>query len=158
MAALPAPPAASTCSARPMTRGPLHIDFETRSAVDLKKAGMYSYAEDPATEIILASYLLGDEPVKRRRGAISPDKVTDPIALGVKLTGRRAAREGACFIDSDNRTVGTVTSGTFSPTLQVPVAMGYLAAEVSAVGNTIDVDIRGSRASAEIVELPFYHR
>ncbi len=78
--------------------------------------------------------------------------------IGVKLTGRRAAREGACFIDSDNRTVGTVTSGTFSPTLQVPVAMGYLAAEVSAVGNTIDVDIRGSRASAEIVELPFYHR
>jgi aminomethyltransferase len=78
--------------------------------------------------------------------------------IGVKLAGRRAAREGACFIDGDNRTVGTVTSGTFSPTLQVPVAMGYVAPEVSAVGTTIDVDIRGSRATAEIVELPFYHR
>ena len=78
--------------------------------------------------------------------------------IGVKLSGRRAAREGASFIDSDNRTVGTVTSGTFSPTLQVPVAMGYVAPELSVVGTTIDVDIRGSRASAEIVELPFYHR
>ncbi len=78
--------------------------------------------------------------------------------IGVKLSGRRAAREGASFIDSDNRTVGTVTSGTFSPTLQSPIAMGYVAPELSQVGTSIDVDIRGSRATAEIVQLPFYHR
>ena len=76
-----------------MTRGPLHIDFETRSAVDLKKAGMYRYAEDPTTEIILASYRFGDEPVKRWRGAIPPDEVTGHIALGGKMIGHNQGFE-----------------------------------------------------------------
>ncbi len=78
--------------------------------------------------------------------------------IGLKLTGRRAAREGATLIDHDNRTLGSVTSGTFSPTLQTPIAMGYIAPELSAVGTSIDVDIRGTRSQAHIVSLPFYKR
>jgi aminomethyltransferase len=62
------------------------------------------------------------------------------------------------MLDADGRSVGTVTSGTFSPSLQVPIAMGYLASELAVDGNTLDVDIRGSRASAQIVPLPFYRR
>jgi aminomethyltransferase len=78
--------------------------------------------------------------------------------IGFKLEGRRAARESALLIDSDQRTVGTVTSGTFSPTLQCPIGMGYVASELAVVGSSIEVDIRGSRAAAQIVDLPFYHR
>lgn len=42
----------------------LHIDFETRSAVDLRKTGVYVYAEDPTTDLWCACYALGDEPVR----------------------------------------------------------------------------------------------
>jgi len=41
----------------------LHLDFETRSAVDLKKSGPYVYAEDPTTQIILFSWCFGDGPI-----------------------------------------------------------------------------------------------
>ncbi len=76
--------------------------------------------------------------------------------VGLKLTGRRAAREGATVLDTDNREIGQVTSGTFSPTLQTPIAMAYVSAEMSKVGTAVVVDIRGSKADAEIVALPFY--
>lgn len=76
--------------------------------------------------------------------------------VGLKLIGRRAAREGAAVLDADNRAIGSVTSGTFSPTLQTPIAMAYVAADSSAVGTQVTVDIRGSKAEAQIVALPFY--
>lgn len=57
-----------------------HLDFETRSTVDLKKAGMYRYAEDPTTEIVTMSWRLGDGPVQRWRPGqpwpvLAPDTV-----------------------------------------------------------------------------------
>ncbi|HBE69278.1 MAG TPA: glycine cleavage system aminomethyltransferase GcvT [Planctomycetaceae bacterium] len=78
--------------------------------------------------------------------------------IGLQLDGRRAAREGAELYDDGNRRVGEVTSGTFSPTLSTPIAMAYVAPELASQGGTLDVDIRGSRASARIVKLPFYRR
>lgn len=78
--------------------------------------------------------------------------------VGLRLSGRRAAREGAEIFDTDNRRIGTVTSGTFSPTLQMPIAMGYVNSGVATIGTAVDIDIRGSRTAAEIVKLPFYTR
>ena len=78
--------------------------------------------------------------------------------IGLCLTGRRAAREGASLIDSDQRPVGTITSGSFSPTLQRPIAMAYVAHELATIDTNIEVDIRGTRAEAQIVSLPFYKR
>lgn len=43
----------------------LHLDFETRSAADLKKIGVHAYAEHPTTEILCASYAIDDGPVQR---------------------------------------------------------------------------------------------
>lgn len=39
----------------------LHLDYETRSLVDLKRHGVYIYAQHPSTEIICAAYAFGDE-------------------------------------------------------------------------------------------------
>ena len=78
--------------------------------------------------------------------------------IGLRLQGRRPAREGATLVDSDNRTVGQVTSGTFSPTLQQPIAMAYIASSLAIEGTQVDVSIRGSIATAEIVPVPFYKR
>jgi aminomethyltransferase len=78
--------------------------------------------------------------------------------VGIVLTGRRAAREGSELRDQDNRVVGAVTSGSFSPTLDKPIAMAYVPSEVSQPGTVLDVDIRGTRVSATVTVLPFYKR
>lgn len=80
------------------------------------------------------------------------------VRVGLILNGRRVAREGASLLDNDSRVIGEVTSGTFSPTLQQPIAMAYMAASMARPGSAVDVDIRGSRTAAVITELPFYKR
>lgn len=77
--------------------------------------------------------------------------------IGIELEGRRIAREGAKLIHNDQE-VGHVTSGTFSPTLQKSIAMGYVQTDLAIPGNEIVVDIRGKREPARIVKLPFYKR
>jgi aminomethyltransferase len=54
--------------------------------------------------------------------------------------------------------VGEVTSGTFSPTLQKPIAMAYVQPEHAGVGTELAVDIRGTLEPARVVKLPFYSR
>jgi DNA polymerase len=49
----------------------LHIDFETKSDVDLKKSGAYVYAMHPSTDVLLASYALNDDPVNLWDATIS---------------------------------------------------------------------------------------
>jgi aminomethyltransferase len=78
--------------------------------------------------------------------------------VGIKLEGMRAARQGACVLDSDSRTVGLVTSGSFSPTLNQPIAMAFVDSAVAKEGSNVEVDIRGSRVSAKLSLLPFYRR
>jgi len=76
---------------------------------------------------------------------------------GWVLEGKRVPREGyAVFYRGEP--VGRVTSGTYSPTLDRPIAMGYVPAELAAPGTQIEIDIRGQRAPAESVRLPFYRR
>jgi aminomethyltransferase len=78
--------------------------------------------------------------------------------VGLKLEGMRAARQGATILDSDARTIGLVTSGSFSPTFNQPIAMGFVDAAVAKDGANVEVDIRGSRVSAKLSPLPFYRR
>lgn len=78
--------------------------------------------------------------------------------VGLRLEGKRAARQGASVIDHDSRVIGTVTSGSFSPTLNCPIAMAYLEPATATIGSNVEVDIRGSRISASLVSLPFYKR
>jgi aminomethyltransferase len=77
--------------------------------------------------------------------------------VGLVLTGKRIARDGAIVLQ-DGRAIGTVTSGTFSPTLQKSIAMAYVALEAAQIGQSVEVDIRGKREPATLVELPFYKR
>jgi aminomethyltransferase len=77
--------------------------------------------------------------------------------VGLELAGKRIAREGATAFLAD-RAIGQVTSGTFSPTLQKSIAMAYLAADSAKIDQAVEIDIRGKREAATIVELPFYRR
>ena len=77
--------------------------------------------------------------------------------VGLELSGRRVPREHYPVCDAD-APVGEITSGTFSPTLQRPIAMAYVPLECSEVGRQLQVDIRGRLESAKVVPLPFYQR
>jgi len=79
------------------------------------------------------------------------------IRAGLELEGRRIAREGARIMNEDAG-VGEVTSGTFSPTLQKSIAMGYVDRDCFTLGRELEIDIRGKRHAARIVDLPFYRR
>jgi aminomethyltransferase len=61
-------------------------------------------------------------------------------------------------IFKDGNMIGYVTSGTMSPTLNKPVAMGYVRVESSDVGTPIDIEIRGKHVKGEVAKLPFYKR
>ena len=80
-----------------------------------------------------------------------------PVRVGLQLEGRRVPREDCRLLRGD-QDVGVVTSGTFSPTFQHPIAMGYVKPTAAALGTTLDVDIRGQHHAATVVPLPFYHR
>lgn len=77
--------------------------------------------------------------------------------IGLELASKRIAREGSAVL-CDGREIGQVTSGTFSPTLQKPIAMAYVDKGAAAVGQAVEIDIRGKREPANVVKLPFYHR
>jgi aminomethyltransferase len=77
--------------------------------------------------------------------------------VGWELAGRRVPREGYAVLHQ-GRPVGHVTSGTFAPTLQRPIAMGYVDPEFTAPDIQVTIDIRGSQESARNVKLPFYRR
>ena len=80
-----------------------------------------------------------------------------PKRVGLVLEGRRVPREHYGVHVGDEQ-VGIVTSGTFSPSLEKPIAMAYVAPHHAHLGSSLEVDIRGQRAGAHIVELPFYQR
>lgn len=129
------------------------------------EAGMPLYGHELSEEIDPLTAGLGFAVSLKERNFIGSEALTkikatprDVCRIGLKMAGRRPAREGAKLIDQDQREVGEITSGTFSPTLQTPIAMGYIHRSMAVVGQSIDVDIRGSKSEAQIVELPFYKR
>lgn len=68
------------------------------------------------------------------------------------------ARQGFSVLNADGQTIGIVTSGIFSPTLQKTVGLAYINKEHSAVGDSISIDIRGRALPAQIIKRPFYRR
>jgi aminomethyltransferase len=80
-----------------------------------------------------------------------------PIRVGLELAAKRIGREGSAVL-KDGKTVGRVTSGTFSPTLQKAIAMAYIEPGLSAAGIEVEVDVRGTGEPAKVTALPFYKR
>jgi len=77
--------------------------------------------------------------------------------VGIEPRDRGIPRAGYPILRED-QTLGEVTSGTLSPTLDHPVAMGFVPPADAAVGTELEVAIRGKPVPATIVALPFYKR
>ena len=128
------------------------------------EAGMPLYGHELTEQInpfqaglTYACYLVGyDFPGRDALKALEAEP-PDKKRVGLALPGRRASRHG-CPILADGRPIGEVTSGTFSPTLQKPIAMGYVCPEHARVGTELTVDVRGRHEPARVVKLPFYRR
>jgi aminomethyltransferase len=98
----------------------------------------------------------GREALKRLK-AIRLTDAAHKTRVGLQLSGKRIARQGSRVFAGD-RAAGEVTSGTFSPTLGISLAMAMVDSTASASGTALDVDVRGHREPARVVRLPFYDR
>jgi len=75
--------------------------------------------------------------------------------VGIRLVERGVPRNGYDITNTDGKVIGSVTSGTMSPTLDEPVGMGYVPAEYADPGTTVRVVVRGQQKKARVRTLPF---
>ncbi len=102
---------------------------------------------------------------KRRRaegGFIGAGRVQRELAVGpsrkrvgIRPEGRAPAREGTIITDAAGRPIGIITSGGFGPTVNGPVAMGYVESLSSVPGTSIQLIVRDKPMPAKIATLPF---
>jgi aminomethyltransferase len=85
------------------------------------------------------------------------NRPNQPQRIGLEMRGKRVPREHYPVL-ANGEAVGQITSGTFSPTLERPIAMAYVQPNAAKLGTEVSVDIRGRAEPARVVALPFYQR
>lgn len=80
---------------------------------------------------------------------------TEESFVGFTLLERGIPRHGYEITNEEGSTIGTVTSGTMSPTLDTPIGLGYVPNEYADPGTAIHIVIRNSPKNAQITETPF---
>jgi aminomethyltransferase len=128
------------------------------------EAGMPLYGHELSEQInpvqaglSFAVNLRGREFVGREALVAAQADDQQSVRVGLQLDGKRPAREGSVILQAD-KPVGAVTSGTFSPTFERPIAMGYVKPTAASPGTPLAVDIRGQHHAARVVPMPFYQR
>ncbi len=121
---------------------------------------LYGHDIDATTSPVEAdiSWVMGK---KQNTTFIGADRVINEVEngtarkrVGIKLTGRGVAREGAEIFATDGTTqLGVLTSGGFAPTLQAAIGQGYVSA--GNIGDAVIVRVRGRDIEAEIADMPF---
>jgi aminomethyltransferase len=77
------------------------------------------------------------------------------LRVGFEVEGRQPVREGALVLDGEGNEVGKITSGGFSPSLQRPIAMGYVATGLAEPGTALKLEQRGKLFDARVAAMPF---
>src|SRR5207253_10898877 len=148
----------------------LPIGLGARDSLRLE-AGLCLYGHDIDTTTTPAEAALEWSVQKSRRtggaragGFPGADKILAQLdkgaprrRVGLKAEGRAPVREGALlFADAaSGEPVGKVTSGGFGPSLNAPVAMGYLPASLAAPGTQVFAEVRGQRLPLKVAATPF---
>jgi len=99
-----------------------------------------------------AGGFLGADKILAQFGAGAPRR-----RVGLRPEGRAPVREGAnLFADeAASEPVGKITSGGFGPTLNAPVAMGYLPAALAGIDTRVFAEVRGQRLALRVAPTPF---
>ena len=124
---------------------------------------LYGHDIDEATSPIEAGLAWSIQ--KRRRvegGFPGARRIGEELAhgaarrrVGIRPDGRAPAREGSEIVTRLGEQLGTVTSGGFGPSLNGPIAMGYLPQSCAAPGTPVDLMVRGKALGASVAALPF---
>ncbi len=98
-------------------------------------------------------------------GFVGSDKIINQIKegvkqirVGIKPEGRLIAREKTKIFNETELPIGEITSGTFGPSINGPIAMGYVDKEFSKIDTKILLEVRGKKHPANICKLPFYKK
>ena len=95
---------------------------------------------------------VGREALARQKSEGLSSKV-----VGIRLSGG-IARAGYEVVGPDGATVGIITSGSYAPTLKMPIALALVPLELGKIGTQLGVNIRGRQVAAEVIKTPFYKR
>ncbi|MEI9931643.1 MAG: glycine cleavage system aminomethyltransferase GcvT [Rhizomicrobium sp.] len=143
----------------------LPIGLGARDSLRLE-AGLCLYGHDIDETVNPAEANLMWSIQKRRRtdrdfpGA---DKILDSTPpkkrVGILPVGKAPAREHTPVADKTGRVIGEITSGGFGPSVNGPVAMGYIETAFATDGTEVDLIVRGKPMPARIAPMPFFpHR
>ncbi len=145
-------------------RGATPAGLGARDSLRLE-AGLPLYGNDIGEETNPVAAGLDWAISKRRRESwnfLGGDAVRETLEngpaeklVGIKLTGRAAARAGAEIRLPDGQIAGRVTSGCFSPSLDAPVSLGYVRADAAAAGLALDLIVRDKPIAGVVTKLPF---
>jgi aminomethyltransferase len=124
---------------------------------------LYGHDLDPQTTPVEASLIWAIGKRRRREGGfMGARKIQEQLAqsasrkrVGIKPVGRALARENTEIVDESGRKIGLVTSGGFGPSVDGPIAMGYVEKAFSANGTPLFLMVRGQKLPAVVAPLPF---
>ena len=100
----------------------------------------------------LSKDFAGAEVLRRQK-----DEGVKRTLVGLFSEGRSIPRHDYSIL-SEGEPVGRITSGSYSPTLDRNIAMGYVESRLSEEGQSLQIDIRGRPTGAIVTSLPFYRR
>ncbi|THE63330.1 glycine cleavage system aminomethyltransferase GcvT [Salinadaptatus halalkaliphilus] len=118
----------------------------------------FDYETDPRTPyeagigfvVALETDFVGSDALARLE-----ESETEEQLVGIQLIDRGVPRHGYDITNTDGRVVGTITSGTMSPTLERPIGLGYVPTEYAEPGTTLQVVVRGQSKKARVETTPF---
>ncbi len=129
------------------------------------EAGLCLYGHDMDETIDPVTAGLDFAIGRRRRtegGFIGAQTVLERLAegpknkrVGIRFEGRQPVREGAELVDEYDSVIGRITSGTFAPTAQASIAMGYVPVALATEGTPVVAIVRGKPVPGTVARLPF---
>ena len=145
------------------------IGLGARDSLRLE-AGLCLYGHDitATTSPVEAGLSWAIQKVRRAGGAraggfAGQDRILNELArgperrrVGLAPEGRAPMREGTLLFDPDGTPLGEVTSGGFGPSVQAPVAMGYVPLHFATPGTPLLGEVRGKRLPLTVAALPFH--
>jgi aminomethyltransferase len=131
---------------------------------------LYGHDLDEATTPVMADLLFAVNKRRRSEGGFAgAERILAELEqgavqkrIGFTVEGRQPVREGARILDDEGNEVGRVTSGGFSPSIEAPIGMGFVATALAEPGSALTLEQRGKLFRAAVSAMPFvphrYHR
>ena len=130
---------------------------------------LYGHDIDVAIDPVQAGLTFAISKARREEGGFhGSERILRALAdgadkkrVGFNVEGRMPVREGAAIFAGETE-VGVITSGGFAPTVDAPIAMGFVASEYADIDSALEAEVRGKRVAINVAKMPFipskYHR